>query len=456
MRRSLHASSCWLTAINVALAAAQLLLFAPIVAGVHSADLIGAPVGLLFRVDGLSLVLGVVWSLAMAVASAKVEGAPAALYVALMSVGMLSMAYARDPWLLYLGWEVAGLCIWQALRSTRPCNASNRVGFALHAAGWPLLLLLLIGVIPPFAPPPGGASQVWPVPVAATLGVVSMIRSGCWPFSGWLRYASAHIELAQRRLVAIYAISAPYLLAKALVAAPWDAYSIWALTLLGAIALLAASYQTALAMSGWRVVAIPAMSAAAIAAFGLASGSPLAAAGALAITLTAIIWASMGAAFAGNSHFLLLGGFAGLWLIAQGALDLGYGLITAILLPAVLLLAVATWERPGIETEHSGGRQIGPLLGLILLTLAAIYPQALIDFAVRPAVGAMAGGVGVPRLLESGPDVGLLVRSPQETLLAALPATGTALAVFLAFAVLYWLKRLARVSEGEETEAQRE
>ncbi len=446
----------WLTAVNVALAAAQLLLFAPIVAGGRSADLIDSPFGSLLRADGLSLVFGVAGSLAMAVASANVEGAPATLSVILMPVGMLSVAYARSPWLLYLGWEVTGLGIWQALRSTRPCNASNRVGFALHAAGWPLLLLLLIGVIPPFAPPPGGASQVWPVPVAATLGVVSMIRSGCWPFSGWLRYASAHIELAQRRLVAIYSISAPYLLAKALIAARWDAYGIWALTLLGTIALLAASYQAVVSDPGWRAAPIPALVAAAITGFGLASGSPLAAGGALAITLTAIVWSSTSDTLRGNSLLLLLGGFAGLWLIAQGALNLGYGLITAILLPAVLLLAVATWERPGIETEHSGGRQIGPLLGLILLTLAAIYPQALIDFAVRPAVGAMAGGVGVPRLLESGPDVGLLVRSPQETLLAALPATGTALAVFLAFAVLYWLKRLARVSEGEETEAQRE
>ncbi len=446
----------WLTAVNVALAAAQLLLFAPIVAGGRSADLIDSPFGSLLRADGLSLVFGVAGSLAMAVASANVEGAPATLSVILMPVGMLSVAYARSPWLLYLGWEVTGLGIWQALRSTRPCNASNRVGFALHAAGWPLLLLLLIGVIPPFAPPPGGASQVWPVPVAATLGVVSMIRSGCWPFSGWLRYASAHIELAQRRLVAIYSISAPYLLAKALIAARWDAYGIWALTLLGTIALLAASYQAVVSDPGWRAAPIPALVAAAITGFGLASGSPLAAGGALAITLTAIVWSSTSDTLRGNSLLLLLGGFAGLWLIAQGALNLGYGLITAVLLPAMLLLVFNTRERPNAEIERSGKRQrTAPLLGVALLTLAAIYPQALVEFIVRPAVGAMAGGVGVPRLLASDPGVGLLVSS-QEALLAALPATGIALAVFLAFAALYWLKRLVPGSAGEETEAQGE
>jgi hypothetical protein len=55
----------------------------------------------------------------------------------------------------------------------------------------------------------------------------------------------------------------------------------------------------------------------------------------------------------------------------------------------------------------------------------------------------MAGGVGALAGLTTGWGVGLAVMSPDGLALAALPATGMGLAVFLAMVSLYWLKRLA-------------
>jgi hypothetical protein len=51
----------------------------------------------------------------------------------------------------------------------------------------------------------------------------------------------------------------------------------------------------------------------------------------------------------------------------------------------------------------------------------------------------------------------MLVRTPQGIVQAALPATGVALAVFLAAVALYWLKQLAaRVTHQPGRDAQAE
>ncbi|MEO6457388.1 MAG: hypothetical protein ABIO92_03805, partial [Chloroflexia bacterium] len=83
----------------------------------------------------------------------------------------------------------------------------------------------------------------------------------------------------------------------------------------------------------------------------------------------------------------------------------------------------------------------------------AIYPQLPIEFAVRPAVLSMAGGVGALSTLEVDWGVGMMVRPTQASLSAGLPATGMMLALFLAFVTLYWLRRLARRFSRQATEA---
>jgi hypothetical protein len=81
--------------------------------------------------------------------------------------------------------------------------------------------------------------------------------------------------------------------------------------------------------------------------------------------------------------------------------------------------------------------------------MVAIYPQAAVEWVLRPAVGAMAGGVGFPSMLVANWGLGLTVESAQEHVLAALPATGIALALFLAWVALYWLRALARRTIGK-------
>ena len=74
------------------------------------------------------------------------------------------------------------------------------------------------------------------------------------------------------------------------------------------------------------------------------------------------------------------------------------------------------------------------------LGLGAVYPQLVVEWIARPAAQAMAGGVAAATDLVSNWGIGLQVVSPAEVVLAALPATGIAVAVFLAWAVLYWVR----------------
>jgi hypothetical protein len=249
--------------------------------------------------------------------------------------------------------------------------------------------------------------------------------------------------------VMLYLAAAPLVLAKALVSAPWDPYGVWTLALLGTIGLTGAVLSTF-----WNIhppAVIPtAVVATSIIAFGLASPSPLAALGAVPLLLAAALWPVLRALSSVRPYALLLAGLlSAVWLLSQGALDLRYNLIGVALLPALAILALLAASASDKASGHSRSATVAALVAAILLALAAIYPQALIEWVARPAVSAMAGGVGVPSALVRDWGVGLLIRSPDETILAALPATGMALAVFLAWLPLYWLKRLARNAKRE-------
>ena len=241
-------------------------------------------------------------------------------------------------------------------------------------------------------------------------------------------------------------VAAPYLLAKALVAAPWGPVGAWGLVLVGTVGLLA---STLLAVRGGELSVqhiAPALSAIAMLAFGLSTGSPLAAAGAVAILLVGAL--VMGA---GANAWHLAGALPGIWLISQGAAGLGYGVVVGVLLPAVAVVALPLrglgQAPPRVSSKIGRG---AALIGAVAVLLFAVYPQLVVEGLLRPAVGAMAGGVGAPVSLMSDWGTGLVVRSPQETLSAALPATGMAVAVFLAWVVLYWVRWLAERSRSAE------
>jgi hypothetical protein len=459
----------WIAALaNLALALLQLLFFFPVVSEGRSLELPlwpGASIEPLFRVDGLSLTFGVAWALAAALAATSLRHAGRTwaflnVLACLISIGLLLVAYARHPLVLYLGWEVAGLGLWLSLRSSREGGAPRWLPLVLHLPGVPLLLLVLIGAVYPFAPPFGGAAQQWMLPVVLAFALIGLLRSGCWPFGGWLREVERGLGGKGTLLLGLYFMAAPYLLAKALVAAPWDALGTWTLTLVGTAVLVGSVATAVLERTTSNSVAAGAYAGATLIGMALAPGAPLAAAGAIAILLSGTLWMATWAG-AGDisvtyrAPTLLMGALAGVWLVSQGALSLRYGLVAAILLPAMLLAALASassWanlkprytkpKRPDTPTTPNTQHPT-PIIAMILLGLAAIYPQVAVEGVMRPAVQAMAGGVGALGGVSTDWGVGLVVWSPDGVALAALPATGMGLAVFLAMVSLYWLKRLA-------------
>jgi hypothetical protein len=488
-RITFHVSS-YVFLFHIALTLAQVVFFGQVVAEGRALDVTPLPEPV-YRVDGLGLVLGVGWCVAVALSALSMRDAPreskwAGVFACLVTVGMLNAFYARLPLLLYLGWELAGLGLWLTLRRDRPANKFAGYGYkarlrgllgqtdwVLHISGWPLLVAILVGSIVPFAPPVGGVASAWAMPVTVALGVVALIRGGCAPFDGWMRTADAASNGRYTPLLALYAVSAPMLLAKMLVAAPWDPGGAWALALIGMAALSGSVISPLFRDRGYSSLTVASIfSAAAIVGFALSPGSPIASAGAIALMLCGMVGVTVMSrdvhpGSLGVANFpLLLGALPGVWLLSQGALGLGYGVVAAVLLSAIAAVIVLDARRSVVQvgaTDEGGSRVLGLhpiqaptnitqtpnprpptpiLIGAALLVLSAVYPQALVEFVLKPAVGAMAGGVGALSMLMSDWGVGVSVASPQGATLAALPATGIAVAVFLAWVALYWLRQI--------------
>lgn len=415
------------------IAGLQLAIFATAVSGGRSFDFLA------YRVDGLNLAFGVGWILALGLglptvaANAKLTWKQA-LYLCSFSVGLLNMAYAREPLLFVFGWEVVGLSLWLSLREMGLATRVQRMALAIHLPGLLFLLALPFSVLRQFTPPGGGETTSWPLYMALLFGAVALFRACYWLFA---------VPVSHRKsvlLVGLYILAAPFVLAKALVAAPWDSVGEWALVLIGTAALLGVLLAM-LQRADYIVVAPAACACIAIAGFGLSGVSPLAAVGAVGLLLAIALWLAMpDGVYRGVLFFA--GALPSVWLLSQGALDARYRLVAALLIPA---LALAAWylTRQKEPAQTAGSIWALPSLAAAILAIFALYPQATIEWVLRPAIGSMAGGVGVPATLLTNWGVGLMVKSPQEIVLAALPATGIALAIFLAWVVLRILRWLA-------------
>jgi hypothetical protein len=405
------------------LIAAQLAFFAPEVAAGRSID------AGIYRVDGLGLVFGMAWCLGAALAAwpLGLRLTLGQLALGLMTVGALNMAYAREPLVLIVAWELMGICLWLLVRH-RSGQRVRWLATAIHLPALPLLVAMLLGLVPPFAPPFAGEGEPWHAAVAAMLAVVVLLRSAIWPFSGW---ADPARESASHAL-ALYSLAAPLLLAKALVAAPWDALGVWLVTLLATLALIGGVVVQALRTGegeGWGYfsIVVPAI----VAGLGLAPLTPHAALGALALMLPALAFAPT--LQRGPGIALLLTSVPGIWLLTQAALRTEYTLVGALLLPALAWVAL----RSGWSLGRAGWGVLG------VAALIAAVPQASLWAALRPGVGAMAGGVGAPGEVLLDPALGLRVDAAGGVLLSALPATGILAAVFVAWALLDYARRIA-------------
>ncbi|HET9495787.1 MAG TPA: hypothetical protein VFR15_16300 [Chloroflexia bacterium] len=424
-----------IAAVGIILALAQAVGLGLLVAGGRGFDLLPALGGGLYRIDALGVALGTVFALAVALGWPRSARPLPAL---LLLIGLLHLAYSREPLLLYLGWEAAGLGLLLAADV-----AARRAPVALLASGVPLLVAWLLGLVPALSPPPGGDPQPWPAAVAAALGLVVLMRSGVPLLGGWLR------PLAERAPfpAALYVLAGPAVLARALVPAPWDALGGWLLALLGAAGMVAALLAFVWGDRG-IVGAASVLAAGAVMGLGLASVSPVVAVGAVLLMLVGPVWLCCRTLGRRAWGVLLLAGAApGAWVLSQGAVTVGYEVVPVLALGGIALPALL------LAADGEPGRLAWPALAAgVLLVLVAVYPQAAVEWAARPAVGAMAGGVGVPSGLLANWGVGLALRAPDETLQAALPATGIALAVLVAWAAVRWLKLLAGRAAREPEE----
>ena len=440
----------------------------------------------LFRVDALSLALGVVWTLALGLAGmrnrddegrrTKDEGSEPSIakeatteigpnqtfriqpgFYVLFTLGPLGMAYAREPLVLLVGWEVAGLALWLSLRDVGQSGGVLRCALSIHLPGLLLLAAILFGPVGPFVPPQGGEATPWPLFVAISFGIVALWRACCW-----LAWGRGSLGGMLWILVSVYVLVSPFLLAKALVAAPWDAFGVWSLALLGTVAVVASLLAVLLGADPGLAIAL-ACAAIGVAGLGLAPVSPIAAAGAIALALAAPFWTVVPAR-AYRGALFLVAALLGVWLLSEGALDARYRLVAAILLPAIVLLAAKAVPSTEYRVPSDDDRRefassstddgqlatinyqlstINSAIAIALLVAVAVYPQAAVEWVIRPAVGAMAGGVAFPSALVTNWGLGLTVQAAQEQIVASLPATGIALAVFLAWVALYWLRALS-------------
>jgi hypothetical protein len=187
--------------------------------------------------------------------------------------------------------------------------------------------------------------------------------------------------------------------------------------------------------------------------FGTAANSPLGAAGATWVMLMGLPWV-VARGWRWAEAVTLVAVVPGLWMLSQAALDTGYEVVAALLLPAYVLLAALTFFR---RYESSPGWRWPVRLAVVLSLLSIALPQVVVETLLRPAVRTMAGGVGALTTVGIDWGVGMLVRTAQGTVPAALPTTGLGLAVFLAAVVLYWLKQLAgRATRQAKEDAQAE
>lgn len=447
----------WLLPGVILLLAPLQLALLPAVAGGQSLTLYA-----LFALDSLSLTLGVAWTLALGLVLISgiaqddppdPRGSAPAWETIFVSVGLLLVAYSGNGVTLSVGLACAGTGAWRALKRNGNNGEAAMLLRNLLIAAALLLAATALSGLRTFVPPTGGVTEPWEPLVSIATVVAVLLMARCWPFY----YSRGHGSGAGKgniRLGALLSLAAPVALAKMLIAAPIQPVGMWATILLGMLALLGGAYASSLE-DGTARHAAPTLAGIAVTGFGLASASPGAAAGAVWVMLAGLLLVVVGEAevrsgtMRGGCAFIPLASLPGVWLISQGALDTGYGVVATLLLPAyafVLLLSLR-WIEGKIERATSG-RVFAAAVALTIITaaIALAYPQALIEWILRPVVGSMAGGVGTLQVAAGPWGVGLLLQSAQETILAALPATGAAVGVFLAWVALSWLKQgLVRV-----------
>jgi hypothetical protein len=347
------------------------------------------------------------------------------------------MAYAREPLVLAAGWELAAVGAYFHLYAQMTGPGRPRLMALVHGPGLFVLVPAALGLLGVLEPPQGGAAVEWPTGVTLLVAVAVLAR---------ILYRPPYTgdENNSYWLSELYGACAPFLLAKMLVGGRWDEWATWGLALVATVTLGMRLWQS-VAGSGESARPGQVVALVGVIGFTLASLSPLAGLGGVLMTATAAVLAGVALPSGGiayRSGLTLAGVAVGVWLVSQGALSASYELVAVLALPAVII-ALSCWWRS--EESKSGGTHGAiTVLTLVAVSVCAIYPQIVVEWLARPAVQTMAGGVGATAEVVSNWGLGLQVVSSSEVIKASLPATGVGVAVFVAWAALFWIRSLLR------------
>lgn len=439
---------------NLLLALLQLSLL-PAVGSGRELDVLGQ-----VHADALGVAFGVAWTLALASAAWLASGDAIAGWArltwepAVIAIGLLVTAYSGNQAILVLGLGTAGTGTWRALVTMGSTQSKSVLRAVLVGVALLIAATALSGTVRDYTPPAGGTAQSWTWYVATAVVLSVAASAGCLQLFARPGGDSAAGGRAST-VRGIYVMAAPYVLAKMLVGAAWEPAAAWVVVLGGLLILLAGAYLTFAGRDQRRPVATT-LAGAAVVGLGLGSSAAMAAGGAIWLMLAGLLcllpvpgalWRAV----------TLAAVVPGVWLVTQGALYTGYGVAAVLILPACLF-AVLWSADDGTRIQRVPlPARIAAFIATATAIAAAIYPQAGVEWIVRPVITALAGGVGALPASQVDWGVGIAFRSAQETLQAGLPVTGIAVGLLITAAFLYWLKQLAahfirRADEGGQEE----
>ncbi len=416
------------------------------------------PVSLAYHVDGLSVMFALmatgIGAAVLLYSIGYMASDPAATrfysFMLVFIAGLVQLVYSADLLVLYLSWEVIGLCSFFLVgfwyRQQEAADGARKVLVMTHLAGYGLLAAILL-----LAAQTG--TTLWTAPqVAAAFGtpvfvlmlVAALAKSVQFPLHTWIPDAMAAPTPVSALLhAACYVKAGVYLIARmhslALWTIEWQALVIWIGTATMLVGVLYALVQSDVK----RLLAFHTVSQIGYMVMGLGLGTPLGIAagllhclnhaffkgglflcagavqratgtrdmdrmGGLALLMpeTAILWLVSAGSIAGLP---LLSGFCSKWLLYNAALEAGQ-VVPALVAWFVSILTVFSFlkattgiflgdahaapvHRPEIpRTMLAGTAVLGA--GSVVLGIA---PQLAVDYLINPllpAVGA-GGAVGV-------------------------------------------------------------
>ncbi|WP_306600926.1 proton-conducting transporter membrane subunit [Geothrix sp. 21YS21S-2] len=408
------------------------------------------PIRLTYHVDGLSLLFALMGAgigaavLLYAVSYMEDERATTRFYslVLLFIGGLVHLVYTADLFLLYLSWEVVGLCSFLLVgfwyRKEEAAYGARKVLTMTHLAGYGLLgaVILLYGRT---------GSTLWTDPKvqgAFTTGlfllvlVASLAKSVQFPLHTWIPDAMAAPTPVSALLhAACYVKAGVYLIARLHSFGTWPAGWGTLLAWLGATTIVVGALLALAQKDLKRLLAYSTVSQIGYMMLGLGLGTPLAVAAGLLHCLnhglfkgglflcagavqhatgtrdmdrlgglgrqmprTMALWLVVAGSIAGVP---LLNGFVSKWLLYDAALEAGRPMLALVpwigsILTVFMFLKATTGVFLGSgtrETEHAHEASGGMLAGIGALAagcvILGVAPQLAIRFLINPLMPAL-------------------------------------------------------------------